>query len=143
MARPLPGPVKIRPIQGIPEVEPGFGLGEAIAGAGRPGGGDVIVISQKVVSKAEGRVVDLADVQPGAEAASLSAELDRDPRLIELILTESSSVVRLDRERGILITETRHGFVCANAGIDSSNSGGGVSKFAPPCHSIEPQFDFS
>lgn len=124
MARELPGPVRISPVEGLPEIEPGFELGRAIAKSGRPGYGDVVVISQKAVSKAEGRVVDLADVQPGAEAASLSAELDRDPRLIELILAESRSVVRLDGERGILITETSHGFVCANAGIDSSNSGG-------------------
>ena len=72
MARPLPGPVRSHPTGGIPEGEPGFGLGEATAGAGRPGGGDVIVISQKVVSKAEGRVVELATVQPGPEPASMA-----------------------------------------------------------------------
>lgn len=124
MARPLPGPVRISPVEGLPEVEPGFGLGEAIALGAGPTGEDVVVISQKVVSKAEGRVVALDSVEPGAEATSLAAELDRDPRLVELVLAESRSVVRVDRDRGILITETVHGFICANAGIDSSNSGG-------------------
>ena len=124
MARSLPGPVSISPVEGLPEVEPGFGLGEAIALGAGPTGEDVVVISQKVVSKAEGRVIDLGSVEPGAEAASLAAELDRDPRLVELVLAESRSVVRVDRDRGILITETVHGFICANAGIDSSNSGG-------------------
>jgi coenzyme F420-0:L-glutamate ligase/coenzyme F420-1:gamma-L-glutamate ligase len=124
MADALPGPVRIAPIGGMPEVGAGFGLGEAIARAAVPGSEDIVVISQKVVSKAEGRVVDLAAVEPGSEAAALASDLDRDPRLVELILAESRSVVRADRERGILITETAHGFICANAGIDSSNSGG-------------------
>jgi coenzyme F420-0:L-glutamate ligase/coenzyme F420-1:gamma-L-glutamate ligase len=118
-----PGSIRIVPVEGIPEVEPGFDLGEAIGDRGSPRDDDVVVISQKVVSKSEGRLVELDDVKPGTEATSLAAELDRDPRLVELVLAESRAVVRTDRKRGILITETSHGFICANAGIDSSNAG--------------------
>ena len=110
-------------VRGIPEVTPGFDLGRAIAGAAEPGDGDAVVISQKVVSKAEGRIVALDSVTPGKSAMDLARDLDRDPRLIELILRESREVVRTDTGRGILVTETHHGFVCANAGIDASNSG--------------------
>ena len=118
-----PGPVRVVPVDGIPEVGPGFDLGSAIALNGTPTGEDVIVVSQKVVSKAEGRVVELNAVSPGERANSLATELGQDPRLIELVLAESREVVRTDPERGILITETNHGFVCANAGVDSSNAG--------------------
>jgi coenzyme F420-0:L-glutamate ligase/coenzyme F420-1:gamma-L-glutamate ligase len=83
--------------------------------------GDVLVVTQKIVSKAEGRVVSLNDVTPSAAAERLAAETEKDPRLVELILRESRGVIR---QRGpVLITETRHGFICANAGIDASNVG--------------------
>ena len=81
--------------------------------------GDVLVVSQKIVSKAEGRVRKLSSVLPGAEARKLAAVLGKEPALVELILEESREVLRA--ERGVLIVETKHGFVCANAGIDSSN----------------------
>jgi coenzyme F420-0:L-glutamate ligase/coenzyme F420-1:gamma-L-glutamate ligase len=81
--------------------------------------GDVIVVASKAVSKAEGRVVSLASVQPGERARALAAEQDKDPRVVQLILDESVELLRA--RRGVLITETRHGFVCANAGIDASN----------------------
>ena len=81
----------------------------------------MVVVTQKIVSKAEGRLVNLEDVSPSPFAVQLSAESGRDPRLVELVLRESRSIVRVDPARGILITETKHGFVCANAGIDSSN----------------------
>ncbi len=84
-------------------------------------GDDVVVVTQKIVSKAEGRVVSLSGVEPTRSALDFAAASGRDPRLIELILSESRSIVRTDPARGILITETRHGFVCANAGIDASN----------------------
>jgi coenzyme F420-0:L-glutamate ligase/coenzyme F420-1:gamma-L-glutamate ligase len=83
---------------------------------------DVLVVAHKAVSKAEGRVRDLAGVVPGARAAALAAEHGKDPRLVELILGEAAEVVRADRGR--LICRTRHGFVCANAGVDQSNAGG-------------------
>jgi coenzyme F420-0:L-glutamate ligase/coenzyme F420-1:gamma-L-glutamate ligase len=94
-------------------------VGELVAAKAELAGGDVVVVSQKIVSKAEGRVRRLSSVLPGSEARRLAAVLGREPALIELILEESSEVLRA--ERGVLIVETRHGFVCANAGIDSSN----------------------
>ena len=110
-----------RPVQGLPEVDEGFKLGAAIAELAELTSGDVVVISQKVVSKAEGRSVDLGSVSPGEEARELAGRLGKDPRLVELILGEAESVVRTDEGRGILITATRHGFICANSGIDASN----------------------
>ena len=85
------------------------------------GDGDILVVTQKVVSKAEGRTVELRAVTPSERASKLAAETGRDPRLVELILRESRGIVRTDPDRGIIITETHHGFVCANAGIDASN----------------------
>jgi coenzyme F420-0:L-glutamate ligase/coenzyme F420-1:gamma-L-glutamate ligase len=87
------------------------------------------VISQKAVSKVEGRVRSLVDLDPSTEARRLAAELDKDPALVELILQESARVVRA--ERGVLITETRAGWICANAGIDSSNLGDGLVSLLP------------
>lgn len=82
---------------------------------------DVIVVTQKIVSKSEGRIVSLNDVTPSIIAKSFAKSSGKDPRLIELVFMESRSIVRSDPDRGILIVETEHGFVCANAGIDSSN----------------------
>lgn len=112
-------------LRGLPEVQSGDDVSDLIAEAAAAGpgleGGDVVVVTQKIVSKAEGRVVALDSVTPTAEAERLAVETEKDPRLVELILRES---VRVVRQRGpVLITETRHGFVCANAGIDSSNVG--------------------
>jgi coenzyme F420-0:L-glutamate ligase/coenzyme F420-1:gamma-L-glutamate ligase len=107
-------------VLGLPEIAAGDALGELIAE--RAGGlvdGDVVVVSQKVVSKAEGRTRKLSSVIPGAEARRYAAVLGKEPALVELILEESAEVVRA--ERGVLIVETVHGLVCANAGIDSSN----------------------
>jgi coenzyme F420-0:L-glutamate ligase/coenzyme F420-1:gamma-L-glutamate ligase len=89
----------------------------------------VVVISQKGVSKVEGRVRRLADIDPGERARELAASLDKDPALVELVLSESARVVRA--ERGILITETHAGWVCANAGIDSSNLADGLVSLLP------------
>lgn len=107
------------PVRGLPEIEAGASLGALIAEHAEPQDGDVVVISQKVVSKTEGQTRRLSSVIPGAEARKLAAVLGKEPALVELILEESSEVLRA--ERGVLITETHHGFVCANAGIDSSN----------------------
>jgi coenzyme F420-0:L-glutamate ligase/coenzyme F420-1:gamma-L-glutamate ligase len=111
--------LRVLPVPGLPEIEPGAALGELIAARAALDEGDVVVISQKVVSKAEGRIRRLAAEIPGAEARKLAAVLGKEPALVELILEESAAVLRA--ERGILIVETKHGFVCANAGIDSSN----------------------
>jgi coenzyme F420-0:L-glutamate ligase / coenzyme F420-1:gamma-L-glutamate ligase len=111
--------LRIRPLTGLPELREGDDLGALIAEAGSPGEGEIVVISQKAVSKVEGRVRRLSEVEPGERARKLAAELAKDPALLELILRESERVVRA--ERGVLITETSQGWVCANAGIDSSN----------------------
>jgi coenzyme F420-0:L-glutamate ligase/coenzyme F420-1:gamma-L-glutamate ligase len=118
--------IAVIPIAGLPRVEPGMDLaallGDAIEGA-RVGlkDGDVVVVCQKVVSKAEGAVVPLATVEASPFARALAAEGDepRDPRVVEVVLRESRRIVR--QERGHLIVETRHGWVCANAGVDQSN----------------------
>lgn len=115
------GEVSILAIAGLPEITVGFNLGAAISDEIELTDQDVIVISQKVVSKAEDQVIALEDVIPSAVAEELAMELDRDPRVVELIKTESVAIVRKDVPRSILITETVHGFVCANAGIDTSN----------------------
>jgi coenzyme F420-0:L-glutamate ligase/coenzyme F420-1:gamma-L-glutamate ligase len=113
------------PVRGLPEVKAGDDLPAMILQAAglAPGiqQGDVLVVTQKIVSKAEGRVLRLDSVTPSPEAEKLAIETEKDPRLVELILRESVEIVR---QRGpVLITQTRHGFVCANAGIDASNVG--------------------
>lgn len=111
--------LRVLPVPGLPEFAEGMGVGEEIARGAELTDGDVVVISQKIVSKAEGRVRELSSVLPGAEARKLAAVLGKEPALVELILEESEEVLRA--ERGVLIVETKHGFICANAGIDSSN----------------------
>jgi len=106
-------------VEGLPEIEEGAALGELIAARAEIEPGDVLVISQKIVSKAEGQLRRLSSVIPGAEARKLAAVLGKEPALVELILEQSKEVLRA--ERSVLIVETHHGFVCANAGIDSSN----------------------
>lgn len=109
-------------LRGLPEIEPGADLAALLLGALgelRPRNGDVLVVAQKVVSKAEGRLLDLATVEPSAFARTVAEAHARDPRHIEAILRESRRIVRMDR--GVLICETYHGFICANAGLDLSN----------------------
>jgi coenzyme F420-0:L-glutamate ligase / coenzyme F420-1:gamma-L-glutamate ligase len=110
-------------IPGLPEIHKGDDLPKQIVAAARKAGmkfedGDVLVVAQKIVSKAEGSVVSLATVKPSAKAEALATQLKKDPRAIELVLQESRRILRSDR---VLITETHHGLVCANAGIDHSN----------------------
>jgi coenzyme F420-0:L-glutamate ligase/coenzyme F420-1:gamma-L-glutamate ligase len=109
----------LRAVEGLPEIREGDAIGELIAANAAIEAGDVVVVSQKAVSKAEGRVRRLDEVRPGGRARELAAELDKNPALVELILAESRSIVRA--ERGVLIVETRSGWICANAGIDASN----------------------
>jgi coenzyme F420-0:L-glutamate ligase / coenzyme F420-1:gamma-L-glutamate ligase len=117
-------------VEGLPEVGTHDRLGELIAARAQLADGDVVVVSQKAVSKAEGRLRRLAEVEPGARARELAASLEKDPALVQLILEESSSVIRA--ERGVLIVATRSGWICANAGIDASNvPGEGVVALLP------------
>ncbi|HEX8050862.1 MAG TPA: coenzyme F420-0:L-glutamate ligase, partial [Solirubrobacterales bacterium] len=111
--------LRVIPVEGLPEVTEGMKLGQLIAEHADLQPGDIVVISQKIVSKAEGRVRRLSKVVPSERAEELGKELGKEAALVELVLSESREVLRA--ERGILITETHHGFVCANAGIDSSN----------------------
>ena len=121
--------ISLLAVEGIPEVVPGDDLAALIAAALAAGGigleaGDVAVVTQKVVSKAEGRVVELASVTPGEEARAWAERWGKDPRQVELVLRESAEVLRM-APGGLIISRTRHGFVCANAGVDLSNVGGG------------------
>jgi coenzyme F420-0:L-glutamate ligase / coenzyme F420-1:gamma-L-glutamate ligase len=111
--------LRVVPVTGLPEFAADMRIGEEVAARTELEDGDIVVISQKIVSKAEGGVRRLSSVLPSARARKLAAVLGKEPALIELILSESSEVLRA--ERGVLIVETHHGFVCANAGIDSSN----------------------
>ncbi len=116
--------LRVFALEGIPEVEAGDDLSALLAAAAdRAGGladGDVVVVAQKIVSKAEGRVVALADVEPSQRALDLAG--DGDPRHVEVILRETARIVR--SRPPLLISETRHGFVCASAGVDASNAKG-------------------
>jgi coenzyme F420-0:L-glutamate ligase / coenzyme F420-1:gamma-L-glutamate ligase len=120
--------VEVIALAGLPEVRPGDDLEAMIGDAlGATDGalpvqrGDVLVVTQKIVSKAEGAVVDLRTVTPSARAMEWADEWGRDARQIEVVLQQARRIVRM--ERGVLITETHHGFVCANGGIDASNVG--------------------
>jgi coenzyme F420-0:L-glutamate ligase/coenzyme F420-1:gamma-L-glutamate ligase len=120
----MPASVTITGIEGIPEIKPGDPLGAFIVEAARNQGipfqaDDVLVVTQKIVSKAEGRIVDLATVTPSPFASQWAEAWQRDPRHVEVVLRESRRIVRMDH--GVIICETRHGFVCANAGVDASN----------------------
>jgi coenzyme F420-0:L-glutamate ligase/coenzyme F420-1:gamma-L-glutamate ligase len=120
----MPPRYEVIGVEGIGEVRPGDDVARLVVDAAARqrtavAAGDVLVLSQKIVSKSEGRLLRLSDVTPSAMAATFAAELGRDSRLIEVILRESRRVVRMDR--GVLVTETRHGWVCANAGVDQSN----------------------
>jgi coenzyme F420-0:L-glutamate ligase/coenzyme F420-1:gamma-L-glutamate ligase len=120
----VPAEVRIIAVEGIPEVRPGDDLAAMVLDAAEQQGlafeqGDVLVVTQKVVSKAEDRIVDLDTVTPGAFARQIAEQWEKDARVVELVLGESARIVRMDH--GVLICETRHGLICANAGIDSSN----------------------
>jgi coenzyme F420-0:L-glutamate ligase / coenzyme F420-1:gamma-L-glutamate ligase len=108
-------------VEGFPEVRPGDDLARMISGAVAEElrTGDILVVTHKIVSKAEGRLVDLRTVEPSALAKGYATRYGKDPRQIEVVLRESRRIVRMDR--GIVISETHHGFVCANAGVDASN----------------------
>ncbi len=114
--------LRILPVEGLPEVAEGDDLAALIAGAAELEDGDVVVVAQKVVSKAEGRILDLVDLEPSTAAREIAAADGRDARQVEAVLREA---VRLVRRRGaFVIAETRHGFVCASAGVDASNAPG-------------------
>ena len=123
-------------LDGIPEVAPGDDLAALITDAATASGigladADVLVVTQKIVSKAEGRLVELASVEPSGFARDWASRWGKDPRQVELVLRESAAIVRMG-PGGLIISRTRHGLVCANAGVDVSNVGGGdVASLLP------------
>lgn len=124
----MPGEIRIIPVYGIAEVGPGDNLVTlllaALAQHDQPlAAGDVLVITQKIVSKAEGRIVNPATVEPSAFAHTVAAQGRKDAHYQEVVLRETRRIVKMDR--GVLITENRQGLICANAGVDESNVGGG------------------
>ena len=126
MAVGSPGALSIFGIPGLPEIVPGTDLAAAIADAAEAAGtqlvdGDVVVVTSKIVSKAEGRTVEIADIEPSPFASEWSQAWDKDPAVTEIVLREAKRIVR--QQGPILITETHHGFVCANSGVDQSSSG--------------------
>jgi coenzyme F420-0:L-glutamate ligase/coenzyme F420-1:gamma-L-glutamate ligase len=120
--------IEIVGVPNIPEIHPGDDLPRLLLAGCESAGlrfttSDVLVVTQKIVSKAEGRMVDLNDVTPSSFALAYAQKWGKDPRQIEVVLQETARIVRMDK--GVLISETRHGFVCANAGVDASNVPGG------------------
>ena len=129
------GHIELIALAGIPEVQPGDDVAALIAESARAGDiglreDDVLVVTQKIVSKAEGRIVELASVEPSPFARDFAARWERDPRQVEVVLRESAQVVRM-AAGGLIISRTRHGFVCANAGVDLSNVGEGRATLLP------------
>jgi coenzyme F420-0:L-glutamate ligase / coenzyme F420-1:gamma-L-glutamate ligase len=121
--------IEARAIAGLPEVEPGDDLAALLAGGWDEfQAGEVLVLAHKVVSKAEGRIRALAGIEPGARAIEYARALDKDPRHVQAVLDESTEVIRDER---VLICRTRHGFVCANAGVDQSNAPDGCVILLP------------
>jgi coenzyme F420-0:L-glutamate ligase/coenzyme F420-1:gamma-L-glutamate ligase len=116
--------LEILPIRHLPEIRPGANLTELLLAAVRECGfelqrSDIVAVTQKIVSKAEDRIVQLSSVKPSAESTAIARRMKKDPRLVEVILRESRRIVRMRGE--VLICETHHGFICANAGVDQSN----------------------
>ena len=126
--------IELTGVPGIPEVVEGDEVAALIDRALRAASieladGDIFVVAQKIVSKAEGRIVKLESVEPSPRAQEWAAAYDKDPRVVEVVLRESKRIVRM--ERGVLIAETEHGFVCANAGVDASNVAEGTVTLLP------------
>jgi coenzyme F420-0:L-glutamate ligase/coenzyme F420-1:gamma-L-glutamate ligase len=124
----LPGELHLIPVSLAGEIKPGDSLAEELLEGLRSNGlafepGDILVVKHKIVSKSEGRIVDLATIKPSANSTTWAKKYNLDPRLIELALRESRTVIR--QKNGVLITETHHGFICANSGVDVSNVDGG------------------
>jgi len=129
------GEVCAIPVRAIPDVKPGDSITDVVLAAIAAENialhaGDILVLKHKIISKAEGRLVELRTITPSAESRSWAKQYNLDPRVIELALGESRGVIR--RKHGVLITETRHGFLCANSGIDVSNVDGGRSAVMLP-----------
>jgi len=130
----MDGMVQIFPLRGIPRVQPGDRLVGHLLRSMEESRidakeSDIVVVTQKIVSKSEGRLVRVEDIKPGPRALSIAKKLNKDPKTVQMILKESKRIVR--QGHGVLIVETRHGFICANAGIDQSNVEEGYLALLP------------
>jgi coenzyme F420-0:L-glutamate ligase/coenzyme F420-1:gamma-L-glutamate ligase len=126
--------LQITGLPGFPEIKAGHDLAQIVSDSCRAAqfeirDGDVLVVAQKIVSKSEGRVVALGSINPSDQAVEFAAKFDKDPRVVEVVMRESKRIVRM--ERGLIISETPHGFVCANAGVDTSNVAEGTVCLLP------------
>jgi coenzyme F420-0:L-glutamate ligase / coenzyme F420-1:gamma-L-glutamate ligase len=121
--------LQIIPIYIEKEIEPDVNIAELIIDSEEIHNGDILIIAQKIISKQEGRIVEISSVVPSLLAEGIGSEYEKNPRIIELILNESKQIIRM--ERGILIVETKNGFICANAGIDESNVKNGFATLLP------------
>jgi coenzyme F420-0:L-glutamate ligase/coenzyme F420-1:gamma-L-glutamate ligase len=114
--------IELHPVIGLPEVTPGDDLAGLLAERADLADGDILVVAQKVVSKAEGRLRDMREITPGSQALEIAQRNGSDPRQVQAVIDESVRLIRTER---VIIAETRHGFICANAGVDHSNVPGG------------------
>ena len=121
--------MQILPVYIEKEITPDDNLSKIIINSTDIDDGDILVIAQKVISKQEGRIVELSSVKPSLLSEGISSQYNKDPRIIELILSESKRIVRM--KSGLIIVETNHGFICANAGIDESNVADGFATLLP------------
>ena len=121
--------LQILPVHIEKEITPDDNLSKIIINSTDIDDGDILVIAQKVISKQEGRIVELSSVKPSLLSEGISSQYNRDPRIVELILSESKRIVRM--KNGLIIVETNHGFICANAGIDESNVADGFATLLP------------
>ncbi len=121
--------MQIIPIPIEKEIEPSDDISELILKSTQLKDGDILVIAQKIISKQEGRIIDLSSVTPSLLAEGISSQYDKDPRIVELILSESKRIVRMKNQ--IIIVQTNHGFICANAGVDESNVKNGYAVLLP------------
>lgn len=121
--------LEIIPVNFKKEIQPGDKLADLISSKIKLQDGDILVISQKIISKQEGRIVNLSLVIPSILAVGLASEYQKNPQIVETILSETKRIVRM--ENGILISETKHGFICANAGVDESNVEEGYATLLP------------
>ena len=121
--------MQILPVYIEKEITPDDNLSKIIINSTDIDDGDILVIAQKVISKQEGRIVELSSVKPSLLSEGISSQYNKDPRIVELILSESKRIVRM--KSGLIIVETNHGFICANAGIDESNVADGFATLLP------------
>ena len=121
--------MQIIPIEIKKEIEPGDDISDLILNSTKIENGDILIVAQKIISKQENRLVDISTISPSLLAEGIGAQYNKDPKLVELILSETKRIIRMGA--GILIVETNHGFICANAGVDESNVKDGYATLLP------------